>query len=1497
MKINTSPPGMPTLSWLFAAVTMLIPVFTNAAPVDPAECSDPDAYLELRSQADIDSFPCTEVAGRLNINDSGASTPFDLTPLNGLTRVSGSLYLSLSKNPPANINGLENLVAVGSLDVLSGAALTDISALSNLATIGPAQCTPTQPNCRTTLRLGLPGLAQVPAWGIASATTLETLIIRDLPPPRALPGFDNLPVPSKDFQSQSVDFGDSLADQGPLANLIADTTELVLITKAPNLTTFLAAPNTAELSLREVGVQDLSFLAPGAFPALETVSLEGIPSIDGSELSPLRDLGIRNVLLTNMTGLTDLSGISGLALDELSLVSIPNLASLSDLAALKTPSRLTIVGVDSLTDLSGLEGITEFSGPVVIQKNAQLTSLAGLDNVTRTSGLAIFSISSNPELLNVDALAGLSGIQGGFEILSNPKLTDLSGLINVTGIFPSPRAAVTVAYNAVTACDVLDNNRLNPPVTPRNYFVQPACRYLSPGANSDVGALDFGSGPIGTTIDRTVTLTNPGSLSTSTNVSSVAIANDVLGEYSVLSEDCTTTTLSGSGTTGVAGNSCSITVRFTVDQTGVDQALLNITYRTSENTPPLTLPVVLVAAGTGVGGAQLSPNTIVDFGAVELGGLKTDTITIDNSAGTGPLTVSSVAVSGLNAGDFAIEGNSCGDTYPQDVPAGSSCDLTVRFTPGGLAPRTADFIVESNSATSPDKVVLLGIGAPAPAPSPATTTLNFGSVERDRTTPPIPLVISNAGTLGDLDLGALTVSGDFALVNDNCSGTTLAPSGQAGSTCIVELTFSPSATGGRLGSLLIPSTGNPPRVVRLLGTGLAPALLVAAPSRLDFGAQDGRTLARLITVSNIAPPGQDAQIDAVTVAGSRTPTQFEIVSDSCSNSTVTGLGSCELGVVFDPKSPGVETGSITLTYNGSQTLTIELSGRGGDPVSFINPPELDFGDVEVGTLSSPQTVTVSDNSGVALSISSTLANDTRFIVSNDTCSGVTVNPGGTCSFDVTFAPLTRGAATSTVDVNSDSGSSPDQVTLLARGVIPGVLAVSSAIVDFGSVLPGLTSSRTVTASNTGDAALAVGTISLTGDTALSVASDGCSGVTLAPSGQSGSTCEVVLEFAPVAAIPSAGTLSLPSAGNPPASVQLIGAGLPTARLVSAPTQISFGQQTGPTPPFPITITNIAPAGQGAQIDSVTVTGTVSPAQFSIASDSCSGAPVAAQASCEIAVAFDPAFPGVDTGSLTITYNSGETLTIALSGSGGPPVTFINPPVLDFGDVLVGALSPPQTVTVTDNGGVALSITSVISADPAFQVTNDTCANATVNPASSCSFDVSFAPTAQASAASTVSVNSDSASSPDAVLVQGRGIVPGVIHVSTPTVAFGPVPVGETSQQEVTVTNFGSLPLAPLDPVTLTGDPDFSLASNSCDGATLAAAESCSFAVVFTPSGLGAVSATVEVNPTITVTGSGVPASAESIPTLGQLGRLLLIVLLGAIGLIHASGIRRSGTAA
>jgi probable HAF family extracellular repeat protein len=80
------------------------------------------------------------------------------------------------------------------------------------------------------------------------------------------------------------------------------------------------------------------------------------------------------------------------------------------------------------------------------------------------------------------------------------------------------------------------------------------------------------------------------------------------------------------------------------------------------------------------------------------------TVTLKNT-GTASLTISSIAITGTNAEDFAQT-----HTCRSSLAAGASCGISVTFKPTASGTRTAAVSVTDNAAGSPQKVAFSGIG-------------------------------------------------------------------------------------------------------------------------------------------------------------------------------------------------------------------------------------------------------------------------------------------------------------------------------------------------------------------------------------------------------------------------------------------------------------------------------------------------------------------------------------------------------------------------------------------------------------------------------------------------------------------------------------------------------------------------------------------------------------------------------------------------------------------
>jgi Abnormal spindle-like microcephaly-assoc'd, ASPM-SPD-2-Hydin len=141
-----------------------------------------------------------------------------------------------------------------------------------------------------------------------------------------------------------------------------------------------------------------------------------------------------------------------------------------------------------------------------------------------------------------------------------------------------------------------------------------------------------------------------------------------------------------------------------------------------------------------------------------------------------------------------------------------------------------DYCVFGVSPRTPSFMKVLPTDAPAAALSRAL--LSFPAQEVGSASPPQPLTIVDLGSAA-LTVSNGTASGDFSSQN-NCG--TVSP---AGGTCAIQVTFTPTATGTRNGTLTITdNSAGSSRTVELTGQGAIPTL-TAVPVRFRTACLSG----------------------------------------------------------------------------------------------------------------------------------------------------------------------------------------------------------------------------------------------------------------------------------------------------------------------------------------------------------------------------------------------------------------------------------------------------------------------------------------------------------------------------------------------------------------------------------------------------------------------------------------------------------------------------------
>ncbi|MDR3704234.1 MAG: choice-of-anchor D domain-containing protein, partial [Candidatus Sulfopaludibacter sp.] len=475
---------------------------------------------------------------------------------------------------------------------------------------------------------------------------------------------------------------------------------------------------------------------------------------------------------------------------------------------------------------------------------------------------------------------------------------------------------------------------------------------------------------------------------------------------------------------------------------------------------------------------------------------------------------------------------------------------------------------------------------------------------------------------------------------------------------------------------------------------------------------------------------------------------FSVQTDNCKNTTVASGASCIISVTFAPLQAIPLTGELTIYANvyGGQ-LTAELSGTGSPAGSVsLTPATVDFGQVEVGTTSSPFQVEAGNSNATAVSISG-VSITSPFKIASNSCGASTLAANTNCQVMVEFAPTQTGLVAGTLTFTDGAGT--QTVALTGTGAAPPTDVLSPAALTFPGTIVGQNSTaQTVTIANTGDLPLTSIAASVSG--AFQVSSN-CGTQLVAQS-----VCNLSVVFTPTQAGVQTGTLTVSDLLRTQ-TVNLFGTGLLPPAFTATPASLSFmAQQVGvPSSPQTLTVTNsggAAMADVGFQFTGAAAT------SYALGTNTC-GTALNSGSSCTVQVIFTPAASGGSAATLVLSSSTlGVTpLSVPLNGNGTVTTGLgASPTKLTFPSTITGSSSAAQTVTVTNTGSFAATSLTLTTAAP-FSLTQNTCTSSLAAGAS-CTVGVLFTPTASGTATGTLAVASTSVPVPVSVALSGTGAV-------------------------------------------------------------------------------------------------------------------------------------------
>jgi sugar lactone lactonase YvrE len=516
-----------------------------------------------------------------------------------------------------------------------------------------------------------------------------------------------------------------------------------------------------------------------------------------------------------------------------------------------------------------------------------------------------------------------------------------------------------------------------------------------------------------------------------------------------------------------------------------------------------------------------------------------------------------------------------------------------------------------------------------------------------------------------------------------------------------------------------------------------------------------------------------------------------------------------------------------------------LAELNGSPSSVVFDTQL------TGTTSGPVTLTLTGAGAVTITSITPSANFSE----QDDCGGGLSN-GQTCTVDVYFSPTSAGIINGTLTV-ADNAFFNSPLVISLRGTATD-LTITPNPLNFSVVQDGTPSIQSVTI--TGSTTYAATSATLTGDTTdYTISSNTCTGLK--------ASCAIGITFNPGSAGPHNATLWIHD--SDPTSAQAVSitgsgcvSGCSTAYETFTPNPVNFGSQTKgvSSAATKVTFTNNNSSG------SLTITKPVASTGFKVNTTGltaplCSTSAstvVAAGASCSFNVVFDPTVTGSAIGTVKTTFpNDGHGnvgLTLNVTGEGS--ATSFTPSPVAFKAQKINTTSAKTKVTLKNVDAVSITLSSLVSSQPAVFVLSNTglspacslTSTTVITAGSTCVFDVAFAPGASfGTITGTITANYTGDPNGDTSHVLNVSGI-GTEMTETGSLAFGTVANPSVGVKSVTVTNAGTTSSTITTPtITGTGAAEYSIlpyngTNSTCLNGTvvLTASQHCTLTVQFTP---------------------------------------------------------------
>jgi hypothetical protein len=362
----------------------------------------------------------------------------------------------------------------------------------------------------------------------------------------------------------------------------------------------------------------------------------------------------------------------------------------------------------------------------------------------------------------------------------------------------------------------------------------------------------------------------------------------------------------------VERGACTLPIPFAVTGTGPLQTDLIATNVVGSAPYP---SVTFLEEATGVAAGPMMTFDMPDgIAAPVVEGGHTYRVNAYNS-GTTAMTISNIAMSGADAGDFTPAATCVGA-----LAVGAHCEVSIPVTAGNVGLRTATLTLTDGISGQSFSVPMSVLGlSPGPVVSPVTT--NFPVTTVNDISAPMSFTVTPSNNAAVTAIFQ-TRGSEFSLIKASCA--------QGESPCVLTGVFRPTSVGSATVNVLVTDNSGSSTYATFNGYGGVGPIGTVSATSVTFASRPAgsMSLAQTVTLTNT---GDEAFGPVISAVSGMNASEFS-VSNGCSG--LLGAGSsCAINVTFNPITAGSKSASIQVdglvANNGSVAglpVTISLSG-------------------------------------------------------------------------------------------------------------------------------------------------------------------------------------------------------------------------------------------------------------------------------------------------------------------------------------------------------------------------------------------------------------------------------------------------------------------------------------------------------------------------------------------------------------------------------------------